>query len=38
MVRSENNFARGFAAFAVNAVLLISVAAGLFYALSPAIA
>jgi hypothetical protein len=38
MVRSENTFARGVASFAINAVLVSAVVAGLFYAVAPALA
>jgi len=38
MVRSENSGFRMFASIAINMVLLISVAAGTFYAIAPMVA
>ncbi len=38
MVRSENSGVRMFASVAINMVLLISVAAGTFYAIAPMVA
>ncbi|MGK0265775.1 MAG: hypothetical protein ACI82N_000017 [Maricaulis sp.] len=38
MVRSDNSGLRMFASFAINMVLLISVAAGTFYAIAPMVA
>ncbi len=38
MVRSKGNKARSFASIAINLMLVVSVAAGAFYALSPVVA
>ena len=38
MVRSNNSDGRAFASFVINMVLLISVAAGTFYAIAPVMA
>ena len=35
MVRSENSGSRVFASIAINMILLLSVAAGAFYAIAP---